>query len=91
MAANPVSRPFQPQIRHIAFTAQIPHLEELKQNDTSFNRTGVIWDTIVEVPDEVGLTDSQKAEIDRRLDAYHRSPEEGSPWDMVRERILSRQ
>jgi hypothetical protein len=41
MAANPVSRPFQPQIRHIAFTAQIPHLEELKQNDTSFNRTGV--------------------------------------------------
>jgi putative addiction module component (TIGR02574 family) len=43
------------------------------------------------VPDEVGLTDLQKAEIDRRLDAYHRSPEEGSPWDMVRERILSRQ
>jgi putative addiction module component (TIGR02574 family) len=50
-----------------------------------------IWDTIVEVPDEVGLTDSQNAEIDRRLDAYHRSLEEGSPWDMVRERILSRQ
>jgi len=50
-----------------------------------------IWDTIVEVPDEVGLTDSQKAEIDRRLDSYHRSPEEGSPWDLVRERILSRQ
>jgi len=50
-----------------------------------------IWDTIVEVPGEVGLTDSQKAEIDRRLDAYHRSPGEGSPWDMVRERILSRQ
>jgi len=50
-----------------------------------------IWDTIAEVPDEVGLTDSQKAELDRRLDAYHRSPEVGSPWDMVRERILSRQ
>jgi putative addiction module component (TIGR02574 family) len=50
-----------------------------------------IWDTIAEVPDEVGLTDSQKAEIDRRLDAYHRSPEEGAPWDMVRKRILSRQ
>ncbi|MFM8460126.1 MAG: addiction module protein [Chthoniobacterales bacterium] len=50
-----------------------------------------IWDTIAEVPDEVGLTDSQKAEIDRRLDAYHRSPEEGSPWDMVMERILGKQ
>jgi hypothetical protein len=41
MAANPVSRPFPLQIRHIAFAAQIPHLEELKQNDTLFNRTGV--------------------------------------------------
>ena len=49
-----------------------------------------IWDTIVEMPDELGLTDSKKAEIDLRLDACHRSPEEGSPWDMVRERILSR-
>jgi len=42
MAANPVSRPFQLQIRHIAFAAQILHLEELKQNDTSFNRTAVL-------------------------------------------------
>ena len=51
MAADPVSRPFQLQIRHIAFAAQIPHLEELKRNDSSFNRTGVqlsieIWNQI---------------------------------------------
>ncbi len=49
-----------------------------------------IWDTIAEVPEEVGLTDEQKAEIDRRLDAYHRNPDEGSPWGMVRERIRSK-
>jgi len=49
-----------------------------------------IWDTIAEVPEEVRLTDEQKAEIDRRLDAYHRNPDEGSPWGMVRERIRSR-
>ena len=48
-----------------------------------------IWDTIAEVPEEVGLTDEQKAELDRRLDAYHRNPDEGSPWGMVRERIRS--
>ena len=41
MTADPVSRFFELQIRHIHFVAQIPHLEELKQNDTSFNRTGV--------------------------------------------------
>jgi putative addiction module component (TIGR02574 family) len=49
-----------------------------------------IWDSIAEVPDEVSLTDEQKAELDRRLDAYHRNPDEGSPWGIVRERIRSR-
>jgi len=42
MAADPVSRPGQLQMRDIAFAAQILHLKELKQNDTSFNRTAVI-------------------------------------------------
>ena len=50
-----------------------------------------IWDTIAEVPEEVGLSDEQRAEIDRRLDAYQRNPNEGDPWEMVRERIRSRQ
>jgi putative addiction module component (TIGR02574 family) len=49
-----------------------------------------IWDTIAEVPEEVGLSDEQKAELDRRLDAYHQNPEEGSPWALIRERIRSR-
>jgi putative addiction module component (TIGR02574 family) len=48
-----------------------------------------IWDSIAELPEEVGLTAEQKAELDRRLDAYHRNPDEGSPWGMVRERIRS--
>jgi putative addiction module component (TIGR02574 family) len=46
-----------------------------------------IWDTIVEVPEAVRLTDEQKAELDHRLDAYHLNPDEGSPSGVVRERI----
>jgi len=49
-----------------------------------------IWDSIAEVPESVRLTDEEKAELDRRLDAYHRNPGEGSPWGTVRERIRSR-
>jgi putative addiction module component (TIGR02574 family) len=49
-----------------------------------------IWDTIAAVPEELGLSDEQKAELDRRLDAYHRDPDGGSPWAVVRERIRSR-
>ena len=49
-----------------------------------------IWDTIAEVPEQVELTDAQKAELDRRLEAYHRNPSEGSPWSIVKERIRSK-
>jgi len=49
-----------------------------------------IWDTIIELPQEVQLTDEQKIELDRRLDAYHQNPDEGSPWGEVRDRIRSR-
>jgi putative addiction module component (TIGR02574 family) len=49
-----------------------------------------IWDSIAEVPESLPLTDAQKAELDRRLEAYHRSPNKGSPWAVVRERIRNR-
>jgi putative addiction module component (TIGR02574 family) len=49
-----------------------------------------IWDTIAEVPESVALTDEQKAELDRRLDAYHQDPNVGSPWSIVQERIRKR-
>jgi len=48
-----------------------------------------IWDTIAELPEQIVLSDAQKTELDRRLDAYHRNPDEGAPWGMVKERIRS--
>ena len=49
-----------------------------------------IWDSVSEVPDAVILTEEQKAELECRLEAYHKNPEEGSPWSDVRARIRSR-
>lgn len=49
-----------------------------------------IWDSIVELPEAVVLTDDQKRELDNRLDAYHHNPKEGSPWEQVRQRIQKR-
>lgn len=46
-----------------------------------------LWDSIVAVPEAVPLTEPQKEELDRRLDAYHKDPDAGSPWELVRERI----
>lgn len=47
-----------------------------------------IWDSIAAVPEAVPLTEEQKAELDRRLDAYHKNPAAGAPWTEVRQRIL---
>lgn len=49
-----------------------------------------IWDSIAEVPESVELSDEKKAELDRRVEAYHRIPDEGSPWAPVRERLRDR-
>jgi len=49
-----------------------------------------IWDSVVEVPQSVPLTEAEKVELDSRLDAYHQNPDAGSPWIIVKERIRSR-
>ncbi len=46
-----------------------------------------IWDSIVDSPEAVALTDEQKAELDRRLEAIEGNPDLGSPWSDVRARI----
>jgi len=50
-----------------------------------------IWDSIAEIPEAVELTETQRQELDRRLEAYERNPDAGSPWPEVRARILSGQ
>lgn len=47
-----------------------------------------VWDSIALLPDQVELPDEVKNELDARLDAYHRNPELGSPWETVKKRVL---
>jgi len=49
-----------------------------------------IWDSVAKIPESLALSEEEKAEIDRRLDAYHQDPNAGSPWSVVRDRIRSR-
>ncbi|WP_347273625.1 addiction module protein [Candidatus Kuenenia sp.] len=50
-----------------------------------------IWDTIAKEPEEIELTAEEKRIIDARLEAYHRNPDLGSPWEDVYKRIVSKQ
>jgi putative addiction module component (TIGR02574 family) len=49
-----------------------------------------IWDSIAESPEELRLTPAQTRELEMRLDAYHRNPDEGSPWQDVLSRLRNR-
>lgn len=50
-----------------------------------------IWDTIATEAEAIELTEDEKRIIDERLEAYHKNPDLGSPWEDVYKRILSRQ
>jgi putative addiction module component (TIGR02574 family) len=47
-----------------------------------------IWNSIVEDERSFELTNSQKAELDRRLAAHEASPNRGKPWEEVKKRLL---
>ena len=50
-----------------------------------------IWDTIATEPEAIELTAEEKKIIDERLEAYHRNPDLGSPWEDVYKRIAAKQ
>lgn len=49
-----------------------------------------IWDTIANEPESIKLTAEEKKIIDERLEAYHKNPDLGSPWEDVYKRIAAK-
>ncbi len=46
-----------------------------------------IWDSIAAFPEAVPLTNEQKQELDRRLQAYAQNPSEGISWGELKEKM----
>ncbi len=59
---------------------QLPVPERIRVVET-------IWDSIVDHPESLPLTDEQMAELDRRIEAFEKDPAAGSSWAEVRGRI----
>jgi putative addiction module component (TIGR02574 family) len=49
-----------------------------------------LWDSLAAAPEAVPLTESQRAELDRRLDDLDREGPVGIPWEEVLSRIRNR-
>jgi len=49
-----------------------------------------IWDSIATTAPVPGITEAQRAELDRRLKAHQENPEGGVPWAQVKQDVLGR-
>jgi len=49
-----------------------------------------IWESISSEHELVEVTKAQKDELDRRLDLYRASPDNGSSWDEIKERLKTK-
>ncbi len=50
-----------------------------------------IWDSIRSTPDAVPLTEVQREELERRLNAYRDDPDAGGDWETVLKRVRGRE
>ena len=46
-----------------------------------------IWDSVAAFPEAIPLTEAQKEELDRRLQAYAKNPNEGISWDELKDKL----
>jgi putative addiction module component (TIGR02574 family) len=46
-----------------------------------------IWDSIAADPAALPLSDAQRLELDRRLESYAQNPDEGFPWEELKEKV----
>ncbi len=47
-----------------------------------------LWDSLIEVPEAIPVSDEIKDELDRRLEAYYRNPETARPWDEIKDTLF---
>lgn len=55
--------------------------------DERIDLAEALWDSLAETPEAVPLTDAQAQELDRRLEAYRRDRNPGTPWREALRRI----
>ena len=63
------------QLRNLPISERIQIVEDL-------------WDSIAAEPDPIPLGPAHLEELDRRLDRYEVSPNEGIEWSVLKSRIL---
>jgi len=48
-----------------------------------------LWESVLEHPEDLPLTESQRAELDRRWRAFETNPDEGESWEALKKSLLN--
>ena len=48
-----------------------------------------LWDSALEDESSIAITEEQKNVLDGRLDSFQSDRDKGSPWEVVKKRILN--
>ena len=76
-AENSIMSTVRKEIRGLSVPDRLQLLEE-------------IWDSLVEMPEAVPVTDAQRKELERRRRAHARNPSAAKSWTQVRARLRRR-
>jgi putative addiction module component (TIGR02574 family) len=68
-------------VKDLAHLLELPPAERLQLVEA-------IWDSLVEVPEAVPVSDEVKQELDRRLAAYYADPTSARPWAEIKAELL---
>ena len=47
-----------------------------------------IWDSIIQNPEQLPLSEKEKMELDKRLADYEKNPDDGIEWETLKKNIL---
>jgi len=62
------------------------HIRELTPEER-IDLIDLLWESFVEDPDSLPVTDEQRAELRRRLAEHEQDPEAAKPWSEVRDEL----
>jgi putative addiction module component (TIGR02574 family) len=48
-----------------------------------------VWDSVAQVPKSLQVTESERKELDRRLQSYYDHPGSSIPWSKVKAKLLN--
>ena len=58
--------------------------------DERLRLASALWDSIVDNPETLELTDSERKILDERMESYMKNPTEGKSWSEVKSELLAR-